>query len=45
VNAAGVALARDLDLEPVFETARMHRGPAPELRLDRVFAITSFELG
>ena len=45
VNAAGVALARDLDLEPVFETTRMYRGPAPELRLDRVFGITSFELG
>ena len=44
-NADGVALARDLGLEPVFETARMYRGPAPNLRLDRVFGITSFELG
>ena len=39
------ALARDLGLEPVFETARMYRGPDPDLRLDRVFGITSFELG
>jgi hypothetical protein len=45
VNGDGVALARDLGLEPVFETARMYRGPAPELRLDRVFGITTFELG
>jgi len=44
-NADGIALARALGLEPVFETARMYRGPAPELRLDRVYGITSFELG
>jgi hypothetical protein len=45
VNADGIALARDLGLEPVFETARMYRGAAPDLRLDRVFGISSFELG
>jgi hypothetical protein len=45
VNAEGVAMARGLGLEPVFENARMYRGPAPELRLDRVFGVTSFELG
>ena len=44
-NAEGSALARDLGLEPVFETARMYRGPDPGLRLDRVFGISSFELG
>ncbi|HEY3672156.1 MAG TPA: GNAT family N-acetyltransferase, partial [Acidimicrobiia bacterium] len=44
-NVDGTALARDLGLEPVFETARMYRGPAPELYLDRVFGVTTFELG
>jgi hypothetical protein len=44
-NAVGSALARDLGLEPVFETARMYRGPDPCLRLDRVFGVTTFELG
>jgi len=44
-NTEGGAMARDLGLDPVFETARMYRGPDPELRLDRVFGITSFELG
>jgi hypothetical protein len=44
-NSDGMALARELGLEPVFETARMYRGPAPELRLDRVFGVTTFELG
>lgn len=44
-NTAAVALARRHGLTPVFETARMYRGPAPVLPLDRIYGITSFELG
>jgi len=44
-NGAAGALARRRGLEPVFETARMYRGPAPRLPLERIFGITSFELG
>lgn len=44
-NAAGAALARRLGLAPVFETARMYRGPAPELPLGKVYGLTTFELG
>lgn len=44
-NDEGVALARRYGLEPVFETARMYRGPAPDLPLERIFGITTFELG
>ena len=44
-NAAAVSLARRRGLGPVFETARMYRGPAPALPLDRIYGITSFELG
>jgi len=44
-NAAAVALAHHFDLQPVFETARMYRGPAPELPTQRTFGITTFELG
>jgi Acetyltransferase (GNAT) domain/Acetyltransferase (GNAT) family len=44
-NTAGIAIARDRGLEPVFETARMYRGGSPEILLDRVFGITTFELG
>ncbi|HZP28977.1 MAG TPA: GNAT family N-acetyltransferase [Acidimicrobiia bacterium] len=40
-----VSLAEDLGLSPVFETARMYRGPEPALDLDHVFGITTFELG
>ena len=45
VNRDAVALAESLGLKPVFETARMYTAPAPPLRLDRVFGVTSFELG
>lgn len=44
-NPAAVALAKRYGLEPVFETARMYRGLAPELPIDRTFGITTFELG
>jgi hypothetical protein len=44
-NAAALRLAERHGLVPSFETARMYRGPAPELPLKRTFGITSFELG
>ena len=45
VNRDAIALAQDLGLAPVFETARMYTGAIPPLRLERVFGITTFELG
>ena len=45
VNGEAIALAEALGLEPVFETARMYTGPIAPLRIDRVFGVTSFELG
>jgi GNAT superfamily N-acetyltransferase len=45
INRDAVALAQDLGLAPVFETARMYTGAIPPLRLERVFGVTSFELG
>ena len=44
-NAAAVALAARHGMEPVFETARMYTGPDPEVDLDTVFGVTTFELG
>jgi hypothetical protein len=32
-------------MKPVFETARMYTGPAPDLPLSRLYGVTSFELG
>jgi hypothetical protein len=45
VNHEAVALAQGLGLAPVFETARMYTGRVPPLRLERVFGVTTFELG
>lgn len=44
-HAAAVELARGLGLDPVFETARMYRGAAPGLMVERIFGVTTFELG
>lgn len=44
-NPAAVELAQRHGMQLVFETARMYRGPAPTLPIDRVFGVTSFELG
>jgi GNAT superfamily N-acetyltransferase len=45
INREAIALARDFGLAPVFDTARMYTAAIPPLRLERVFGITSFELG
>jgi hypothetical protein len=45
VNRDAVALAQSLGLAPVFETARMYTGPIRPPRLERVFGVTTFELG
>jgi GNAT superfamily N-acetyltransferase len=45
INPDAGALAQDLGLAPVFETARMYTGAIPLLRIERVFGVTSFELG
>ena len=44
-NQAAVDLAKMHGMVQEFETARMYNGPAPELDLDNIFGISSFELG
>jgi ribosomal protein S18 acetylase RimI-like enzyme len=44
-NPAAMALAADLGMEEVFGTARMYIGTPPALHQDRIFGITTFELG
>jgi Acetyltransferase (GNAT) domain len=44
-NAAAGAMAERYGMKPVFETARMYRGPVPDLPLMRIYGITTFELG
>lgn len=45
LNRDAIALAQDLRLAPVFETARMYTGEIPPLQLERVFGVTTLELG
>ena len=44
-NADAVALAERYGMRSVFETARMYTAAAPACALERVFGMTSFELG
>jgi ribosomal protein S18 acetylase RimI-like enzyme len=44
-NADAVALAERHRMQSVFETARMYTGAAPACALERVFGVTTFELG
>jgi GNAT superfamily N-acetyltransferase len=45
VNGEAVALARAAGLSPVFETARMYSGPIRPVAVERIFGVTTFELG
>lgn len=44
-NVQALDLAQRHAMQPVFETARMYTGDTPNMALDKVFGITSFELG
>jgi GNAT superfamily N-acetyltransferase len=44
-NAEGLRMMERLGFTPVFETARMYRGIAPNLPLHAIYGLTSFELG
>jgi ribosomal protein S18 acetylase RimI-like enzyme len=44
-NEAALRLVRRHGLAPVFETARMYTGAAPQIPLARLYGVTSFELG
>lgn len=45
VNQSANYMIEQYNLEPVFETARMYTREAPEISLDNIFGVTSFELG
>ena len=44
-NRAALALARRYGMRPCFETARMYTRQVPDFPIDRVFGVTTFELG
>ena len=45
VNSAAVDLAKRHNMAVVFETARMYKGKSPDLPINRLFGVTTFELG
>jgi len=45
VNKEAVEMAKRHGMTPSFETARMYRGTCPDLPTDRIFSVTTFELG
>lgn len=44
-NRAATKLVESLSFAPAFETARMYTGPVPVMDRDRLFGVTTFELG
>lgn len=44
-NAGASALVRRYNFAPVFETARMYAGAIPELPIQRIYGVTTLELG
>jgi GNAT superfamily N-acetyltransferase len=44
-NEAAVALATRHGMNSVFDTARMYTGAVPDLPMERIFGVTSLELG
>jgi len=45
VNPAALELVQRHEMNVVFETARMYKGAAPQLPVERIFGVTTFELG
>ena len=45
INEAARTLVRRHGMEVVFETARMYHGQAPRLPIEKIFGVTTFELG
>ena len=45
VNESAIEIAKENDMKVVFETARMYTGAFPDLPLDKIFGVTTFELG
>jgi hypothetical protein len=44
-NRDAIELAERYQLAPVFETARMYTGGDPEIDINKVYGVTTFELG
>lgn len=45
VNKLAIALTEQYEMKPMFETARMYTKEPPKIDLNKVFGVTTFELG
>ena len=45
INKAAIALVKRHKMKPMFETARMYTKSPPQIDLNKVFGVTTFELG
>ena len=45
VNKSAIALAEKYKMKPMFETARMYTKQPPKIDLNKIFGVTTFELG
>ena len=45
INTEAVSLVKRHNMEVVFETARMYTGKFPDLPVNKIFGVTTFELG
>ena len=45
INQSALALAESHNMKVSFETARMYTGELPVMPLNRIFGVTSFEIG
>ncbi len=45
VNASAMKMVLSQGMKPVFTTARMYTKQAPKLPLDKIYGVTSLELG
>jgi len=45
VNKQAVSLAKQYQMKPMFETARMYTKKPPQINLEKIFGVTTFELG
>ncbi|MCP3669368.1 MAG: GNAT family N-acetyltransferase [Gammaproteobacteria bacterium] len=44
-NTAAISIAEKYKMKPIFETARMYTINAPTISIQKIFGVTSFELG
>lgn len=44
-NTSAISMVEAMGMQAVFTTARMYSGPAPSVKLQLLFGVTSFELG